>query len=62
MSHPGFIRPDLCSISAATEQPERAQRDLLSVPHVCGYLDRQRDTAGAYLLDARHGQRMEAGR
>jgi hypothetical protein len=61
MSDPGLTRPDLCSISAVIEQPERAQRDLLSVRHVYGYLNRQRDT-GMLLLANHHARRMEAGR
>jgi hypothetical protein len=62
MSGPGIIRPDLCSIHAATEQAELADavRRLLSAYDYP--LADDAPLGGAWIVTCRHAQRTEAGR
>jgi hypothetical protein len=62
MPDPGFIRPDLCSIHAATEQPVflDAVRRLLSAGSYP--LGDDGPLGGACLVTSHRGQLAEAGR
>jgi len=62
MSGPGNIRPDLCSIHAATGQAKFADA-VRRLPSACDYpLADDAPLGGASIVACRHAQRAEAGR